>query len=45
MKLFNNEKGDMYNMQHVLKGLVIGLIIGAAIVYLMHKGIIPINLP
>lgn len=45
MKLFNNKKGFIQSYGDLFKGFIIGLVIGAIIIYLMHKGIIPIALP
>ena len=44
MMLFN-KKGMIMSWADMFKGLLVGLILGAVIVYLMRKGIIPINLP
>jgi len=45
MKLFESKKGYIQSWGDVIKGFLVGLIIGAVAVYLMHKGIIPIALP
>jgi uncharacterized protein (DUF2342 family) len=37
--------GGMFDFMSFLKGIIIGIIIGAAFIYLIHKGILPITLP
>lgn len=45
MKLFKSKKGQMFDFMSFIKGLLLGIIIGAVAIYLMYKGIIPIALP
>lgn len=39
------DKGFITSPADLMKGLVFGFIIGAVLIYLMAKGIIPIGLP
>lgn len=40
--MFEGKKGFIMSPEDFIKGLVIGLIVGAVVVYLGMKGIIPI---
>lgn len=40
-----SKKGFITSPADLMKGLFIGFILGALLIYLMYKGIIPIGLP